>query len=136
MKNESFYKLPKALFSDDRYKDLSTDAKVLYSLLLDRNSLSVKNGWIDNYGKYYQYFTIKECKEKLNFGHDKIIKLFKELEINGLILRKRQGKGKPSIIYVHHLWIRYLRIYEYAKQEGINTDEVILDSITSSKNKY
>lgn len=133
MKNESFYKLPKALFSDDRYKDLSTDAKVLYSLLLDRNSLSVKNGWIDNYGKYYQYFTIKECKEKLNFGHDKIIKLFKELEINGLILRKRQGKGKPSIIYVHHLWIRYLRIYEYAKQEGINTDEVILDSITSSK---
>lgn len=103
MKRSSFYKLPKVLFSDDRYKDLSTDAKVLYSLLLDRNSLSVKNGWIDSYGRYYQYFTIKECKEKLNFGHDKIIKLFKELEINGLITRKRQGKGKPSIIYVHHL---------------------------------
>ena len=98
MKNDSFYKLPKVLFSDDRYKDLSTDAKVLYSLLLDRNSLSVKNGWIDNYGRYYQYFTIKECKEKLNFGYDKIIKLFKELESNGLILRKRQAKGKPSII--------------------------------------
>lgn len=103
MKNESFYKLPKVLFSDDKYKDISTDAKVLYSLLLDRNSLSVKNDWIDNYGRYYQYFTIKECKEKLNFGHDKIIKLFKELETNGLIIRKRQGKGKPSIIYVHHL---------------------------------
>lgn len=102
MKNDSFYKLPKVLFSDDRYKDLSTDAKVLYSLLLDRNSLSVKNGWFDNHG-YYQYFTIKECKGKLNFSHDKIIKLFKELETNGLILRKRQGKGKPSIIYVHHL---------------------------------
>lgn len=103
MKNDSFYKLPKVLFSDDKYKDNSTDAKVLYSLLLDRNSLSVKNGWIDSYGRHYQYFTIKECKEKLNFGHDKIIRLFKELETNGLITRKRQGKGKPSIIYVHHL---------------------------------
>lgn len=133
MKNESFYKLPKVLFSDDKYKDISTDAKVLYSLLLDRNSLSVKNDWIDNYGRYYQYFTIKECKEKLNFGHDKIIKLFKELETNGLIIRKRQGKGKPSIIYVHHLWIRYLRLYEYVKQEGINTYEVILEIITSSR---
>ena len=115
MKNESFYKLPKALFSDDKYKDISTAAKVLYSLLLDRNGLSAKNGWIDSCGRYYQYFTIKECKEKLNFGHDKIIKLLKELEINGLIIRRRQGKGKPSIIYVHHLWNRYLRFYEYAK---------------------
>ena len=102
MKIDSFYKLPKALFNDDRYKSISTDAKVLYSLLLDQNSLSVKNGWIDNCGRYYQYFTINECKEKLSFGHDKIIKLFKELEINGLITRRRQGKGKPSIIYVHH----------------------------------
>lgn len=133
MKNDSFYKLPKVLFGDAKYKGVSTDTKVLYGLLLDRNSLSVKNGWIDNYGRYYQYFTIKECKEKLNFGHDKIIKLFKELETNGLIIRKRQGKGKPSIIYVHHLWIRYLRIYEYVKQEGINTYEVILDIITSSR---
>lgn len=106
MKNDSFYKLPKVLFGDDRYKDISTDAKVLYSLLLDRNSLSVKNGWIDSHGRYYQYFTIKECKTKLNFGHDKIIKLFKELETNGLIIRQRQGRGKPSVIYVHHLWIR------------------------------
>ena len=103
MKNDSFYKLPKVLFSGGKYQDISTDAKVLYGLLLDRNSLSVKNGWIDNYGRYYQYFTINECKEKLSFGPDKIIRLFKELETNGLILRKRQGKGMPSIIYVHHL---------------------------------
>lgn len=103
MKNDSFYKLPKVLFSDDRYKDVSTDAKVLYGLLLDRNSLSVKNSCIASHGRYYQYFTIKECKEKLNFGHDKIIKLFKDLETGGLITRKSQSKGKPSIIYVHYL---------------------------------
>lgn len=115
MKKNSFYKLPKALFSDEKYKSITTDAKVLYSLLLDRNSLSIKNGWIDSYGRCYQYFTIKECKEKLNFGHDKIIKLFKELETNGLITRKRQGQGKPNIIYVHHLWFRYLRFIDYEK---------------------
>ena len=94
MKGNSFYKLPKVLFSDGKYKGVSTDAKVLYGLLLDRNSLSIKNGWIDNYGRYYQYFTIKECKEKLNFGHDKIAKLFKESEANGLITRK--GKDKVN----------------------------------------
>ena len=102
MKKNSFYKLPKVLFSDEKYKSITTDAKVLYSLLLDRNSLSIKNDWKDMCGRYYQYFTIKECKEKLNFGHDKIAKLFKELETNGLITRKRQGQGKPNIIYVHH----------------------------------
>ena len=81
-------------------QSISTDAKVLYSLLLDRNSLSIRNDWIDKRGKYFQYFTIEECKEKLNFGHDKVVKLFKELEMNELITRKRQGQGKPSIIYV------------------------------------
>ena len=97
MKGVIFYKLPIILFSNGKYKGISTDTKILYSLLW-YNSLSIKNGWIHNCGRYYQYFTIKECKEKLNFGYDKIIKLFKELESNGLILRKRQAKGKPSII--------------------------------------
>lgn len=103
MKKNSFYKLPKVLFSDEKYKGITTDTKVLYSLLLDRNCLSIKNDWKDMYGRYYQYFTIKECKEKLNFGHDKIAKLFKESEANGLITRKGQGQGKLNIIYVHHL---------------------------------
>lgn len=103
MKNDNFYKMPKVLFCDEKYKSISTDAKVLYSLLLDRNSLSMRNDWIDKHGKFYQYFTIEECTEKLNFGHDKVVKLFKQLEMNGLITRKRQGQGKPSMIYVHDL---------------------------------
>lgn len=101
MKKNGFYKLPKVLFSDEKYESITTDAKVLYSLLLDRNSLSIKNDWKDVCGRYYQYFTIEECKEKLNFGHDKIAKLFKELKANGLITRKRQGQGKTGRGCVH-----------------------------------
>ena len=89
--NFAFYKIPKALFVDEKYKDLSTDAKMLYGLLLDRMYLSAKNGWIDKQGHIYQYFIIKQAQELLHFGHDKVIKLFKELENVKLIERKRQG---------------------------------------------
>lgn len=95
----AFYKVPKALF-EEKYKSVSTDAKMLYGLLLDRMYLSVKNGWIDKQGRVYQYFIIKSAQEKLHFGHKKICKLFSELETADLILRKRQGQGKPSIIYL------------------------------------
>ena len=98
-KNFAFYKVPKALF-EEKYKSVSTDAKMLYGLLLDRMHLSVKNGWIDNQGRVYQYFTIKSAQEKLHCGHEKICKLFSELETSDLILRKKQGQGKPSIIYL------------------------------------
>lgn len=98
--NYVFYKVPKALFTDEKYKAVSTDAKMLYGLLLDRMHLSVKSGWTDKYGRVYQYFTVKEAKEKLHFGHEKICKLFSELEKSDLISRKRQGQGKPSIIYL------------------------------------
>lgn len=73
---------------------------MLYGLLLDRMHLSVKNGWVDEQGRVYQFFTVKEAQEKLGFGHEKICKLFLELECSDLICRKRQGQGKPSVIYV------------------------------------
>ena len=98
-KNFAFYKVPKALF-EEKYKSVSTDAKMLYGLLLDRMYLSVKNGWVDKQGRVYQCFTIKSAQEKLHFGHEKICKLFSELEAADLIIRKRQGQGKPSIIYL------------------------------------
>ncbi|MXQ73057.1 hypothetical protein GSF08_03790 [Clostridiaceae bacterium DONG20-135] len=98
--NFVFYKVPKALFTDNRYKDVSTDAKMLYGLLLDRMHLSVKNAWVDKYGRVYQFFTVKQAEELLHFGHEKICKLFRELEQSNLILRKRQGQGKPNIIYL------------------------------------
>lgn len=95
-----FYKVPKALFTEEKYKPVSTDAKMLYGLLLDRMHLSAKNGWTDKRGRIYQFFTVKEAQEKLRFGHEKICRLFSELEQADLILRKRQGQGKPNIIYL------------------------------------
>ena len=95
-----FYKVPKALFTEEKYKPVSTDAKMLYGLLLDRMHLSAKNGWTDKQGRIYQFFTVKEAQDKLRFGHEKICKLFSELEQADLIVRKRQGQGKPSIIYL------------------------------------
>lgn len=86
--NNAFYKLPKVLFTE-KYKDLSTVAKVLYALLLDRNNLSILNNWIDSSGEVYQYFTIKEVKETLGFGNEKVCKLFKELEEVNLKSGKR-----------------------------------------------
>lgn len=88
------------MFTEEKYKPVSTDAKMLYGLLLDRIHLSAKNGWTDKRGRIYQFFTVKEAQEKLRFGHEKICRLFSELEQADLILRKRQGQGKPSIIYL------------------------------------
>lgn len=103
-KNEAekyvFYKIPKALFTDQKYCSVSTDAKMLYALLLDRMYLSARNGWVDRYGRVYQFFTIKQGQELLHFGHDKIIRLFGELEKADLIKRNRQGQGKANIIYL------------------------------------
>ena len=96
----SFYRLPKALFVDPRFRGISAEAKILYGLLLDRMGLSVKNGWMDDTGKVYIIFTTEEIMEALCCADNKATKLMKELESCGLIERKRRGLGKPSLIYV------------------------------------
>ena len=96
----SFYRLPKALFVDPRFRGISAEAKILYGLLLDRMGLSVKNGWMDDTGKVYIIFTTEEIMEALCCADNKATKLMKELEGCGLIERKRRGLGKPSLTYV------------------------------------
>ncbi len=96
----SFYKIPKMLFSEEIFRTLSTDARVVYGLMLDRMSLSRDNGWIDDEGHVYIYFTVMEIKKALGCGNTKACRLFKELVWFGLIERKPQGLCKPAIIYV------------------------------------
>lgn len=96
----SFYRLPKALFVDPRFRAVSADSKILYGLLLDRMGLSVKNGWTDDTGRVYIIFTTEEIMEALYCADNKATKLMKELEGVGLIERKRRGLGRPSLIYV------------------------------------
>ena len=96
----SFYRLPKALFVDPRFRSISAESKILYGLLLDRMGLSVKNGWTDDTGRIYIIFTTEEIMEALYCADNKATKLMKELEGVGLIERKRRGLGRPSLIYV------------------------------------
>ena len=96
----SFFRIPKALFQEQRFQDLSTDAKTLYGILLDRMSLSVKNGWLDKQDRVFILFTIEDVKRALCCADNKATKLLRELEKFGLIERKRRGLGKPSLVYV------------------------------------
>ena len=96
----SFYRIPKALFQEQRFQNLSTDAKTLYGILLDRMSLSAKNGWLDEQNRVFIIFTIEDVKRSLCCADNKATKLLRELEEFGLIERKRRGLGRPSLVYV------------------------------------
>ena len=96
----SFYRIPKALFTDEYFRGLSAEAKILYGLMLDRMGLSTRNGWLDEAGRVYIYFTLEDAMDMMGFGHNKVVRLFRELDEIGLIERKKQGQGKPTRIYV------------------------------------
>ena len=96
----SFFRIPKALFQEQQFQDLSTDAKTLYGILLDRMSLSVKNEWFDKKGRVFIIFTIEDVKSTLRCADNKATRLLRELEEFGLIERKRRGQGKPCLVYV------------------------------------
>lgn len=97
----SFIRVPKIFFENETYRSMSAEAKILYGFLLDRVSVSLKNGWKDDQNRVFIICTIEEIMEKLGCGNKKAIQLLSELEDKiGLIERKRQGLGKPNLIYV------------------------------------
>ena len=105
----SFYRIPKLLFTDEYFTTLSTESKVLYGLMLDRMSLSVKNQWLDEGGRAYIYFSVEEIMDFLGCSNKKAITLMKELDAEtgiGLIERRRQGQGKPTLIYLKQFMIQ------------------------------
>ena len=99
----TFYRIPKVLFTDTRFKGVSVEAKVLYGLLLDRMALSIKNSWLDQDGRVYIIYTIADVMATLGCAEQKANKLLNELDAAkgvGLIERVRRGLGKPNVIYV------------------------------------
>ena len=111
----AFYRTPKVFFTDERFRVLSSDARILYGILLDRVSLSSKNGWLDDQRRVYVYMTVKSVEESLGCAHQKACGLLQELEDFGLIEKKKQGLCKPTKIYVKnfiHVWNSYSRQYE------------------------
>ena len=105
----TFYRIPKVLFTAECFKSLSCEAKVLYGLLLDRMSLSIKNRWFDEEDRVYIIFTVEDVMELLNCSRQKAIKNLAELDSEkgiGLIEKKRLGLGKPNVIYVKNFIIK------------------------------
>ena len=100
----SFYKIPKLFFEEEIFRKLSSDAKLLYAILLDRTGLSFKSGWVDKENRVYIICTINEIQLLMNCSNKKAIKTLDELDGNrggiGLIEKARLGLGKPNIIYV------------------------------------
>lgn len=99
----SYYRIPRLLVTGHQFKNLSTDAKLLYGLMLDRMGLSARNGWYDKKGRVYIFYSLEEVMADLNCGHDKAVKMLADLDTVkgiGLIERVKQGQGKPTIIYV------------------------------------
>ncbi|MFT8888088.1 MAG: DUF6017 domain-containing protein [Ethanoligenens sp.] len=96
-----FFRLPRVLFLDERYRGLSAESKLLYALMLDRMGLSIRNGWADKAGRVFIYFTLEEIRRMLGCGHGKATGLCRELEEAALIKRGPQAKtGRPQPIYV------------------------------------
>ena len=100
----SYFRIPRLLVRSRKFKTLSTDAKLLYGLMLDRMGLSAKHGWYDELGRVYIYYTLDEIQTDLMCGHNKAVRLLSELDTGkngfGLIERVKQGQGRPAKIYV------------------------------------
>lgn len=98
----SYIPLLRFLLLDEELQDISNDAKVLYALLLDRASISRQNGYIDPDGTIRLYFTVEQVQKKLHRSRQSATRIFRELEYSGLIIRKKQGLGKPAVITLNY----------------------------------
>ena len=141
----AFYRIPRRLFTDNNFKELTAEAKILYGLMLDRVSLSLKNMWIDKSRRVYIIFTLKEVMDTLNCGDKKATRLMGELEKCGLIERDRRGLGKPNLIYVKNFnsgvptnerfqtrqnddsGVGNMEIQDTSEQRGTNTNKNYID---------
>lgn len=144
----AFYMIPKEIVEDKPYCDLSDGSKLLYSIILDRVKLSRQHGWIDEQNRVYIVFTVEEVQRTLRCAKQKATKLMQELESIGLIEKKRQGLGKPNLLYVKN-FIRKGRKSKNRKNEnhtsgsmksepqevresfGINNNQINTDNINT-----
>lgn len=114
----SYYQIPQELFVNSLYKEkLNSDSKILYAFLLDRLSLSQRNHWFDEYGRVYLIFTREEVQNKLCLSEKTVTKAFKQLLEVNLISEKRQGLGKPNLIYIGK--IQHEEIIANTEQESL-----------------
>lgn len=101
--SHKFYQMPKEPFINPKYKELSSNAKLLYTVLLDRKELSRKNNWVNEHGHVYLIYTRENIAELLGVSMSTTTRTFNELTRSGLIEEERQGLNKPNKIYVLRL---------------------------------
>ena len=121
----SFYQMPQELFDNEKYKNLSIEAKVIYSFLLNRMKLSKINHWVNDQGEIYLIYTRKEIQNKLNLSDKPVTRAFKELRDIDLIKEEKQGFGKPNLIYIGKI-----------EHEEIETNDIINDYGTKMDSEY
>ena len=112
----TFYRIPKILITSQFFKKVSDSAKLLYGLMLDRMSLSIRNGWLDDDNRAYIFFTTNDVMEQMCCGTEKATKMLAELDSEkgiGLIERVKQGQGRPAIIYLKSFMILKIRILHH-----------------------
>ncbi len=122
----SFFRVPKLLFTDERFNVMSNDSKLAYGLMLDRMSLSIKNGWVDEENRAYIIYTIEDIMEDLGCSKGKAVKLLAELDSKsgiGLIEKHNRGLGLPAIIYVKNFAASVDNFQDYEQENEPENDE-------------
>lgn len=126
----SFYRVPRALIKDNRFRGVSSDAKLLYGLMLDRMAMSMRNGWLDEQNRVYIIYTLEDIMEDLNCSKGTGVKILAELDTVkgiGLIERKKRGQGKPTIIFVKNFIA-----CEEEKESGDGDSELVSRAATEN----
>ena len=116
-----FLQLPLAFIKDVKFKKMSDSVKIAYSLMLNRTSLSAKNGWLDEHGRVYIIYTIEEIMSDLNCGKEKAVKVMKDLREIGLIKTIRRGLTKPNLIYV----MNFATQFKYQTNAFVKPDIIV-----------
>ena len=131
VKNNAFYQFPQWLLKEEPYKNLGDKAKLMYMLLFDRRTLSIKNKWYDNDGQIYMYFTNEQFMKELNCANGSVVKAKKELAQVGLLKETRQGMNKPNRLYI--TGYSKTAFQDVQKLDGINTNNI---NTNISNNNY
>lgn len=115
---ERFYQIPKVFFTSENYKNLTNDMKIAYAILRDRLNLSIKNNWVDEDGNIYFVYSNEKLMEILNCKKEKLTKIKKGLENDGLLIQKRRGLNKPNILYLMKPIVTERDIYKIEKEKN------------------
>ena len=129
---ETFFQLPKVLFTNEKYKKLSNDAKIAFALLKDRFGYSVKNNWIDQHKRIYFIYTNQELMSILNVQEKKVIRIKRELESVNLLTQEQLGQNKPNRLYLLKPQASATDVYAQVVSESLDNTGTVKMTVPKS----